>query len=426
MAKKVFSSVTDSDEKDKLNPNNITLTTIVSTKTIASDKEPHGTFMNTVKETGSMLSLNNRGFFASSANKVDQVGHSTEQKANLKHILSTTIKLFRNPVFVCILVATAIEGLLQNSTLAFTSLFLEYQYRLASGSASFSLGALSIPPLIFGSLLSGYLIKRFDWKMKQCLFFLATLLFCHLFAYSGFLANCKEPNFIFTKDYLAKKADTANMQQYFGCYADLNATTMCDCDKNIYKPVCMKDSFDIVFESACLAGCKSYNKNLNQYSNCSYAQCIFDRLAKINGTPSQPVSLVNGLCEAPVTCKNKLHTTYVTIFFIMLLTAMVYIPYMKVTIGCVASNPEMNAIALGLKQLAMTGIGTIPGPIIFGSVIDLSCKYWYADCLNQKVCKAYDNYKFSMSYGYLGIGFKLLCCTSVVMAIVFLKMNRKK
>jgi hypothetical protein len=400
-----------------------------------SSKRVESKFLNSVKDTGSMLSLNNRGFFSSGAlNDKATTTKATLPETNLKHILTTTLTLFRNPVFVCILVATAIEGLLQNSTLAFTSLFLEYQYRLASGSASFSLGALSIPPLIFGSLLSGYLIKRFNWKMKQCLFFLASLLFCHLFAYSGFLANCKDPNFIFTKDYTAigveKMTSTLNnhnhMHQYLDCYADLDKGSMCNCDKNIYKPVCMKDSFDIVFESACLAGCTSYDKDLNRYTNCTYAQCIHDRLAAINKTETRPVVLVNGLCDAPVSCKYKLYTTYVTIFCIMLLTAMVYIPYMKVTIGCVVDHPEMNAIALGLKQLAMTGIGTIPGPIIFGSVIDLSCKYWYTDCLNQKVCKAYDNYRFSMSYGYMGIGFKLICCLTVVMAIVFLKLNRKK
>ena len=109
----------------------------------------------------------------------------------------------------------------------------------------------------------------------------------------------------------------------------------------------------------------------------------------------------------------------------MFFTAIVYVPYIKVTIGCVKDTPEMNAIALGLKQLAMTGIGTIPGPIIFGTFIDLTCKYWYTDCLNQRVCKIYSNRNFSYTFGALGIGFKFICWLCVFISFLSFRLKKK-
>jgi hypothetical protein len=355
------------------------------------------------------------------------LGVGQTEKPQLKNILKTVGTLLRNPIYVCLITASSIEGLIQNSSLAFAPIFFEYQYRIASGSASLLIGAIAIPSLIVGSLFSGFLIKRFNWQMKQCLVFIIVLLSLHVVTYTGFLFGCKEQNFIFNRDYVAQKSVESQLEINgidFDCYTNLNQTTMCDCDRNIFKPVCLKTSYDIVFESACIAGCKSYSKELSQYSNCPHAQCISDRLSTMFNESKSPIVLDNGSCERPSACQYKLYITYVSIFLVMFITAMLYIPYMKVTVGCIASKPEMNAIALGIKHLAMTCIGTIPGPIIFGSVIDLSCKYWYTDCLNQTVCKVYDNQRFSMSYGFMGIGFKLVCLTSTTLAFVFLKTKK--
>ena len=109
----------------------------------------------------------------------------------------------------------------------------------------------------------------------------------------------------------------------------------------------------------------------------------------------------------------------------MLLNALLFLPYLKVTIGSVNSK-EMNTIVLGLKQFFMNGFGTIPGPILFGSIIDLTCNYWHTDSSGQRVCKMYNNQKFALSFGMLGIGFKMICLMLVVLSlIVSLRKQRK-
>jgi hypothetical protein len=396
--------------------------------------ETGNSLLNAVKTAGSTISLN-RSIAGSAVATIYQAGsHKEDNKPEksmdkFKNILKLSINLLKNPVFVFILIASAIEGLLQNSFLAFASLFLEYQYRIASGTASFILGALSIPPLIFGSLLSGFLINKYNWKQWSCLKFLSVILLFNAVLYAGFFLHCKEPNVLLnTTDHQSKLNAASDLKtnmtsiKNMKCFKDTDSE--CNCNENVFKPVCLINGEDeYVFQTPCIAGCKSYDFNSNIYSNCSYAECMLAD-SKVSNTESE-FSLSNGLCPSPGSCKKNLIITYITIFFVMFFTAMVFVPYIKVTIGC-TSAPEINPIALGIKQLAMTGIGTIPGPIIFGSFIDLTCKYWYTDCLNQKVCKIYSNRNFSFTFGSLGVGFKFICWLSVFIGFLCLKFQKKK
>jgi len=86
---------------------------------------------------------------------------------------------------------------------------------------------------------------------------------------------------------------------------------------------------------------------------------------------------------------------------------------------------EMNTIVLSLKQFIMNLFGTIPGPIIFGTVIDESCKYWHTDSQDQRTCKLYDNEMFAFSFGLMGIGLKFICLLCVVASLIIAIRTRK-
>ncbi len=86
---------------------------------------------------------------------------------------------------------------------------------------------------------------------------------------------------------------------------------------------------------------------------------------------------------------------------------------------------KMNTVALGLKQFFMNAAGTIPGPILFGSVIDFSCKYWHIDSDGQMTCKLYNNMQFSFSFSYLGMGFKFVCLLLVLFSFFYTKYAKK-
>jgi hypothetical protein len=157
------------------------------------------------------------------------------------------------------------------------------------------------------------------------------------------MVYCKEPNMI--TDLNTNKMNYSMSQN-------------CNCNKKIFKPVCLKDSKDVFFQSACLAGCSEFSKSTDVYSNCTQELNTFTS----DSEDSANNYFINGLCPTQ-SCNVRLIISYSCIFFLMFLNALTFLPYLKVTIG-VIDNKEMNSIGLGLKQFFMNGFGTIPGPIL--------------------------------------------------------------
>ena len=56
---------------------------------------------------------------------------------------------------------------------------------------------------------------------------------------------------------------------------------------------------------------------------------------------------------------------------------------------CVAD--EQRTLALGLQSLLFKAFGSIPGPIVFGAIIDSACLFWQFDCDRRGNCWVYDN-----------------------------------
>ncbi|RNA26631.1 solute carrier organic anion transporter family member 1A2 isoform X1 [Brachionus plicatilis] len=348
-------------------------------------------FLSALKNAGSILSI-------------DRVNHDMAKSESIlslekQSLLEKTLCLFKKPAYILVVICAAIEGLLQNSFLAFAALFLEYQYRLASGSASLVIGILSMPPLIIGGLVSSLIVNKFKSDTRKCLKFIAMVLFVNIFIYAGFMIFCKEPNMVSIEESL-------NYEHAFTVAED------CNCNKKMFKPVCLKGSNDTFFQSACLAGCFYFDKEKEVYNNCTQVPSSF-------GEPNTSY-FINGLCPTDSSCSLRLVVSYVCIFLLMLMNALTFLPFLKAAIGCI-DNEEMNSIGLGFKQFFMNAFGTIPGPIIFGSVIDSTCIYWHDDVNDQSVCKLYNNEKFAFGFGVLGVGFKTVCFILIVLSIRFAK-----
>ena len=69
---------------------------------------------------------------------------------------------------------------------------------------------------------------------------------------------------------------------------------------------------------------------------------------------------------------------------------------------CVPDN--QRAFALGLQFLFMRSLSFIPGPVIFGAVIDSQCILWSKDnCGNRGNCLDYHVNSLSKNIFYLGM-----------------------
>lgn len=75
---------------------------------------------------------------------------------------------------------------------------------------------------------------------------------------------------------------------------------------------------------------------------------------------------------------------------------------------CVHS--EQRSFALGIQWIVVRVLGTIPAPMIFGSLIDDSCILWQESCNEAGACLLYDNASLSRYMLYLALTAKL-CST---------------
>ena len=77
----------------------------------------------------------------------------------------------------------------------------------------------------------------------------------------------------------------------------------------------------------------------------------------------------------------------------------------KIVIAIFRCVPEnQRAYALGIQFLFMRSLSFIPGPVIFGAVIDSQCTLWSEDnCGQRGNCLDYNIDKLSLNIVYLGV-----------------------
>lgn len=52
---------------------------------------------------------------------------------------------------------------------------------------------------------------------------------------------------------------------------------------------------------------------------------------------------------------------------------------------------EQRSLALGIQSVLFRLFGSIPGPILFGAIVDSGCVYWQTECGRRANCWVYDN-----------------------------------
>ena len=102
-------------------------------------------------------------------------------------------------------------------------------------------------------------------------------------------------------------------------------------------------------------------------------------------------------------------------------------------------------MALGLQTLLIRGLGTVPGPIIFGYLIDITCLLWHNTVVdeakvilnsiqnlevasnsveNNASCRVYDNTTMSRNVMFVSLGWKTMASLFMTIGNVSSKNDR--
>ncbi|KAK3092473.1 hypothetical protein FSP39_003277 [Pinctada imbricata] len=299
-------------------------------------------------------------------------------KALMKAFFKTFLVLLKNPVYMFLNAAGCAQTLIIAGVGAFSFKFLSEQYNLDFDIAGYLIGGLILTGS-FGMFLGGLLVKIFKLQLVGMLRLctLATLISALLGV--SFLAGCPEVPLAGLEVTYADKSEKSGFAD--SCHAT------CSCDTQAFSMVCGND--DTVYYSPCHAGCSSSQGAgpMTTYGNCS---CIASRL-NVPITHSS-ASAKSGRCEYEC---SKLEILAPCLFFAMVSVLTAVTPSSMSTLRCVEEQDK--PFALGIQWMFYRLLGTIPGPVLVGWVIDRSCLLWAGgSCGSSGFCQLYSHSQMSI------------------------------
>ncbi|XP_071114005.1 solute carrier organic anion transporter family member 4A1-like [Haliotis cracherodii] len=345
--------------------------------------------------------VHNKGSTEDEANKIGN-------KRGIKDILLSIKLLVTNPTFMFLNFAAASEGILLSGFSTFAPKFIESQFSLPAASAAQFVGYAAIPAGGGGTFLGGYIVKRFNMKVSGIIRFCLGATLIVLFVALVFLINCE--NVPFAGVNVEYNASANNMAiGFLGKRLDNTCNSNCACTEDDYHPVCGRDG--LMYFSPCYAGCQVSETGdvksgiEERYSNCS---CI-------NSNTSDYMAEF-GKCET-----SCIWLPLFMPFFamMMLLTFVTSMPALSATLRCVPE--KQRSFGLGIQWIIARCLGSIPGPILFGKMIDLTCLLWQKKCDGDGACFFYDNRKMSYYLLALGLSLKALSSLFFFLALVMYK-----
>ncbi|XP_058132646.1 solute carrier organic anion transporter family member 4C1 isoform X2 [Dasypus novemcinctus] len=300
---------------------------------------------------------------------------------SIKDFPTALKNLMRNTVYICLILSTTSEALITTGFATFLPKFIENQFGISSSFAATLGGAVLIPGAALGQVLGGAFVSKFKMTCKNTMKFALfssgiALLLSSVFIY----AKCESQPFAGVSELYNGTGELGNLT------APCNAN--CNCLQSYFYPLCGGDG--IQYFSPCFAGCKNSvtTRQPQSYYNCS---CVGKKAEITSAAESFAFEAKAGKCESQ--CANL--PIFLGIFFLTLIfTFMSGTPITMSILRCV--NYRQRSLALGTQFMLLRLLGTIPGPIIFGIVIDSTCVLWdINECGIKGACQIYDNVKMA-------------------------------
>ncbi|XP_072290374.1 solute carrier organic anion transporter family member 4A1 [Eucyclogobius newberryi] len=331
----------------------------------------------------------------------------------LRDMPRCVLLLLRNPTFLFLCLAGASDANLIAAMSTFGPKILESQFSLSASKAAAIFGCLVVPAGGGGTFLGGYIVQRWDLRCRGIIRFCSVCCSLSLICAFVFFVHCPDVSMSgVTAPYEALQTETSwsvftssgsdpshNSSSLVGLTAQCNSN--CSCDKQLFSPVCGADH--VMYFSPCFAGCSAINitPTGQVYSGCS---CI-----AANGSRGQLA--LAGKCSSA--CPYM--PLFLAVFFLCILfTFLTSIPAITATLRCVPENHK--SFALGIQWILVRTLGAIPGPIIFGSMVDRSCLLWQDKCGERGSCFLYKNTDMGHFTLVAGIVYKILGTVLFVLA----------
>ncbi|CAK8680047.1 unnamed protein product [Clavelina lepadiformis] len=298
----------------------------------------------------------------------------------LKDFPKCLLVILRNPTYIFLTLGGVIDGMLLTGLSTFGPKILEALFGLTSSFSAVLLGAIAIVGGAGGQLAGGIIVWKIKLSVKGIFKLSIVGSILSLFCLLVFLMKCPEIPFAGGNTQYPSASDIVGIEA--------SCNLGCSCNPDFFDPVCGSDG--ITYYSSCYAGC---TEEVNE----TYTKCL---CIATNGTATR------GSCDGEV-CGSGGYITFVIFLFLTLfLTFVIAIPVLQSTIRIVPFT--QRSFAVGVQWLFIRALGTIPGPLLFGFVLDQACLLSGESCGSQGSCSVYTNDSISNNVLILVIVLKVV------------------
>ncbi|XP_071633694.1 solute carrier organic anion transporter family member 74D isoform X2 [Temnothorax longispinosus] len=352
----------------------------------------------------------------------NQVPVETEYIPTIREFPKAMKRLLTNWLLTCNNLSAVFYILGASAYITFLAKYLEIQYSTSAAGGTVITGPISLVGIVLGFLLSGLVISKFKpgprpllaWNVLVGIIFVVGQI---LYIFLG----CTNSGI--------RGIDLKTMEM--NLTADCNAD--CNCAGVKYSPVCHEASMTTFF-SACHAGCRTILDD-KQFGNCS---CLtLNEPSRIGGhfdyfsssrafiseqqmrpPDSQALPPISDTVKAGP-CASDCKRPYL---LFVLLNCVINTLGCSGKIGNVLVNYRSvekrdKSLSQGVTLMIVSLLALIPGPIIYGAIIDSTCLIWEESCGTRGNCWFYhrDNFRFLVNisaagFTVIGVLFDAIVC----------------
>ncbi|XP_024122211.1 solute carrier organic anion transporter family member 2B1 isoform X1 [Oryzias melastigma] len=311
----------------------------------------------------------------------------------LKSFPRTALRTLKSPVYLLVVLAQVNLAALLSGLATFMAKFIERQFSQTAPFSSMMIGGVGIPLAVLGTVLGGVVMRRLSLSVvgasrlcltviTLCMFSALPLLFlgCSTQKVAGIFPSSTSPQ---------------------SCSSD------CQCPSAAFDPVCGSDGVE--FRSPCHAGCLSVeidgSTKVRNYTGC---RCIGGSGYALSGT-----------CGSG--CSHLLLPFVVLLGITSLIVAVSQTPSFMIILRTVRA--EDKSFAVGVQYMLFRVLAFMPGPVIYGSVIDTTCILWGNKCGKQTSCHYYDLDLFRQRF--LGLQVVFVCGALLCFLLIVITVHRK-
>uniref|UniRef100_A0A0K0FEW5 Solute carrier organic anion transporter family member n=1 Tax=Strongyloides venezuelensis TaxID=75913 RepID=A0A0K0FEW5_STRVS len=330
---------------------------------------------------------------------------------DVRHIPIAIYRILSNGSYMLITLAMAVDGMVIAGASTFMSKYLEGQFSVAPSKANMLIGVIMVPMAGIGTMASGYIIQHYKFNCVKSLKFCIALLLASLLLTPMFFIYCDHDQLTGVERPYMDKNDKVFLNITLNddlLPMSLRSTcnNHCQCLDSEYHPICaeMKNESQIPFYSPCFAGCEEkYDPQRKFYTNC---KCV----------PQDVKQVKKGYCESKCTGLFAFLTFFAPF---CLFTFAVGVPLISVVLRTV--EYAERSFALGIQWIIVRVVGTIPAPVVFGWIFDVSCTRQHLDpCSGEHgSCMLYQNKLLADLFFVFSIIGQLITMVLLISVLIF-------